>query len=102
MTKTTFYKRSQVIIAMSGQRFFQRFIAVHLHIPHSTVGGTLARYKEDGRVHDRARSGRPHLLSIRDDRLAVRMLNEPKSGNAVVVGRKLRAQGLGLCNETVC
>ena len=31
----------------------------------------------------------------------MRMLNEPKLGNAVVVGRKLQAQGLHLCNETM-
>ena len=40
-------------------------------------------------------------MGIHDERLAVRMLNEPKSGNAAVVGRKLRAQGLRLCDETV-
>ena len=100
MTKTSFYKRSQVI-ALSEQGFSQRFIAGHLHIPRSTVGDILAQYKEDGWVHDRPQSGKPRLRSIRDERLAVRMLNEPKSGNAVVVGRKLRAQGLRLCNETV-
>ena len=88
MTKTSFYKRSQ-IIALSEQGFSQRFIAGQLHVPHSTVGSILAQYKEDGRVHDRPRSGKPHLLSIRDERLAMRMLNELKSGNAVVVGRKL-------------
>ena len=100
MMKTSFYKRSQVI-ALSEQGFFQRFIAGHLHIPRSTIGGILARYKDDGRVHNCPRSWRPRLLSIRDERLAVRMLNEPKSGNAVVVGRKLRAQGLRLYNESV-
>lgn len=90
MTKTSLYKRSQVIV-LSEQGFSQRFIAGHLHIPCSTVGGILARYKEEGWLRDRPRSGRPCLLGIRDERLAVRMLNEPKSGNAVVVGRKLRA-----------
>ena len=100
MMKPSFYKRSQVI-ALSEQGFSQRFIAGQLHVPRSTIGGILARYKEDGRVHDRPRPGRPRLMSIRDERLAVRMLNEPKSGNAVVVGRKLRVQDLRLCNETV-
>ena len=90
MTKTSFYKRSQVI-ALSERGFSQRFIAGELHVPRSTVGGILARYKKDGRVHDSPRSGRPRLLSIRDERLAVRMLNEPKLGSAVNVGRKLRA-----------
>ena len=46
MTKTSFYKRSQVI-ALSEQIFSQRFIAGELHVPHSTVGGILAQYKED-------------------------------------------------------
>lgn len=100
MTKTSFYKRSQVI-ALSERGFSQRFIAGELHVPRSTVGGILARYKVYGRVHDRPRSGRPRLLGIRDERLAVRMLNEPKSGNAAVVGCKLCAQGLRLCDETV-
>ena len=100
MTKTSFYKRSQVI-ALSERGFSQRFIAGELHVPRSTVGGIRARYKKDGRVHDSPRSGRPRLLSIRDERLAVRMLNEPKSGSAIVVGRKLRAHGLRLCDETV-
>ena len=90
MTKTSFYKRSQVI-ALSERGFSQRFIAGKLHVPRSTVGGILARYKKDGRVHDSPRSGRPRLLSIRDERLAVRMLNELKLGSAVNVGRKVRA-----------
>jgi len=31
------------------------------------------------------------VLSIHDERLGVRMLNEPKLGTATVVGRKLRS-----------
>jgi len=79
---------------LSGQGFSQHFIACHLHIPRSIVGGILARYKEDGWVYDHPRSGRPRLLGIRNKRLVVKMLNEPKSRNAIVLGRKLRAQGL--------
>ena len=78
MTKTTFYKRSQVI-ALSEQRFSQYFIASQLHVPRSTVGGILGRYTEDGRMHDRPRSRGPRLMSICDEILAMRMLNEPKS-----------------------
>jgi transposase len=100
MMKTSFFKRLQVI-ALSEQGFSQRDIVGELHIPRSIVGGILARYKEDGRVHDSPQSGRPRLLSIHDERLAVRMLNEPKSRCAAVVGRKLRAHGLRLCDETV-
>jgi transposase len=93
MTKINFYNHS-LVIALSEQRFFQRFIASQLHVPRSTIGGILARYKKDGHVKDSPQSGRPRLPSIRDKRLVVRMLNEPKLGNVVVVGRKLRAQGV--------
>ena len=61
----------------------------------------MARYKEDRYVHDYPRSERPRLLRICDERLTVMMMNEPKSGNAVFVGRKLRAQGFRLHNVTV-
>jgi len=100
MKKTSFHERSQVI-ALSEQGFSQRFIAGHLHIPRSTVGHILVRFRENGEVFDRPRAGRPRLLSIRDERLAVRTLNQPKSGTTAAVGRSLRAQGLCLSDETV-
>ena len=52
-------------------------------------------------MSDRSRLGRPKLLSIRDERLAVRTFNQPKLGTAAAMGRSLRAQGLRLCDETV-
>lgn len=33
-------------------------------------------------------------MSERDERLAIRFLNEPKTSNATTVGRKLRENGL--------
>ena len=32
----------------------------------------------------------------------MRTLNQPKLGTATVVGHSLKAQGLRLCNETIC
>ena len=40
-------------------------------------------------------------MSIQDERLDVRTLNQPKLGTAAVVGYSLRAHGLHLCDETV-
>jgi len=40
-------------------------------------------------------------LSIRDERLLVRTLNQLKSRTAATVGCSLRAQGLCLSNETI-
>ena len=53
-------------------------------------------------MSNRSTSERPRLLSIRDERLVVRTLNQPKLGIVAVVGRSLKAQGLRLCDETVC
>ena len=101
MKKTSSYERFQVI-ALSEQGLLQCFIAGHLHIPRSTVGHILAWFREIGKVSDHPRLGRPKLLSIRDERLVVRTLNQPKLGTVATVGRSLRAQGLRLCDETVC
>ena len=91
MRKTTLHERSQ-IVALSEQGLSQSFIAGHMHLPRSTVGSILARFREDGEVLDCPRLGRPCLLGIRDERLAVRLLNGQKSGNAarLVVGYVLR------------
>ena len=93
MKKTSLYERSQVI-ALSEQGFSHRFMVNSLHIPRSTVESILARFKEDREVLDCPRSGRPRLLSIWNERLVVRMLNQPKSETAVAVGRLLRTLGL--------
>ena len=100
MRKTTFHERSQ-IVALSEQGLSQCFIAGHMHLPRSTVGSILVRFREDGEVLDRPRSRRPRLLSIRDERFVVTLLNRQKSGNVVTVGRGLRAQGLRVSDETI-
>ena len=100
MKKTSSYERFQVI-ALSEQGLSQCFMAGHLHIPRSTIGYILAQYREIGKVSDHPRLGRPRLLSIRDERLVVRTLNQPKLGTAATVDHSLRAQGLCLCDETV-
>ena len=74
MKKTSFHERSQVI-ALSEQGFLQRFITNHLHIAYSTVGHIVAQFREDGEVFNCQRPERPYLLSIREDRLAMRTLN---------------------------
>ena len=101
MKKTSSYECFQVI-ALSEQGLSQCFIDGHLHILCSTVGHILARFRETGKVSDRPRLGRTKLLSIQDERLAMRTLNQPKLGTTAAVGRSLRAQGLRLCDETVC
>ena len=90
MKKTNSYERFQVI-ALSDQGLSQRFIVGHLHIPCSTVGHILAQFREIGKVSDCPRSRRPRLLSIRDERLIVRTLNQPKLGTGAIVGCSLRA-----------
>ena len=100
MRKTTLHEHSQSV-ALSEQGLSQRYIAGHMHLPCSTVRSILARFRENGEVLDRPRSRRPHLLGIRDERLALRLLNMQKSGNAAAIGRGLRAQGLRVSDETV-
>ena len=49
--KTTLHERYQ-IVALSEQGLSQRFVAGHMHLPHSTVGSILARFWKDGEVLD--------------------------------------------------
>ena len=70
-------------------------------MPHNTIGHILARFTEIGKVFDHPKSRRTRFLSIRDERLAVRTLNQPKLGITTTMGCSLRAQGLRLCDEIV-
>jgi len=65
------------------------------------VGNILALFREDGKVIDRPRARRQRLLSIRDERLIVRILIQSQTISAAVVGCRLKAQGLRLCDETI-
>jgi transposase len=67
----------------------------------STVRGILKHYTYKGRMQDLPKSNRPRLMDVRDDCLAVRILNMKGVETAAAVARRLRENGLHVGDETV-
>lgn len=49
-------------------------ISMKLSIPKCSMRGIVKHYRGRGVVRDLSKSGRPRLMDVRDDRLAVRFL----------------------------
>lgn len=56
---------------MSNAGRSTRSIGNHFNVNHTVIVRFLQRHVDTGTVNDRPRSGRPHLITDRDDRLLI-------------------------------
>jgi transposase len=67
------------IVGLSKGGISQRNITTILDIPKSTVGEVIKKYNEEGLTTTASRSGRPKILSERDNRHLVKIAKENRS-----------------------
>jgi transposase len=96
--RTTSHKHSS-IIALKEEGLSYRAISFRLGIPKTTVADTWNRYKTTSSIKDRPRSGRPAILTDREERNAIRILNQV--GTAAAVGCKFRQEGRDISDQTI-
>lgn len=70
------------IVGLSKGNFSQRKITEILNIPKSTVGDVLKKYNEQGLTSTTPRSGRPKILTERDNRHLIKLVKENR-GNTL-------------------
>ena len=81
------------ILALSNQGMGVRAIARTLHLHPSTVSRFLCHYREHGIVSAAAPSGRPRMLSERDERQVARLISSGECDTAEDVRHQLANQG---------
>jgi transposase len=67
------------IVGLSKGGFSQRKIAELLNFPKSTVGEVIKKYNEQGLTTTASRSGRPKILSERDNRQLIKIIKENRN-----------------------
>ena len=69
--KLTIPERWQAV-GMHNRGFSHRRVAYHFRVNHSIIVRLMQRFCQTGNVTDRPRAGRPHITTLREDRLISR------------------------------
>jgi transposase len=74
----TDFERGEIIGLHKGG-FSQRKITEILNIPKSTVGDVIKKYNDQGLTTTASRSGRPKILTERDERHLINLVKENRN-----------------------
>ena len=80
----------ELIIKLSERGLSYRKIGQETGTPFSTVQTIIRRYKNEHRVEDKPKSGRPKLFTDRDERLILRRVRDNPQISAVEVSSNMR------------
>uniref|UniRef100_A0A915CP72 Transposase n=1 Tax=Ditylenchus dipsaci TaxID=166011 RepID=A0A915CP72_9BILA len=69
-------RKKQTIVDAKKRGYSNRRLAVLFQVGHSTVNRIVNRFKEEGSVSNRQRSGRPRKTSARYDRRLVKIVKD--------------------------
>ena len=97
MRRASVAERYQIIGLKENGRITNAAISAQLGIPISTIKDVWRRYREDGSVKDRPRSGRPRKSSQRQDRSILRMARR----NRVLSSARLRGHWMRLLRHPI-
>lgn len=70
--KHTFIPVRELIIKLSVQELSYKKISQQTNKPDSTDQSIIRRYKEEGKIHDKPKTGRSNILDERQERIIVR------------------------------
>ena len=77
--KTLTGEQKNVVVRLYKENMKQTEIARLFDVNHSTICGIIRRYEIGGDVENRPRSGRPKLLTPRDQRTLLRVVKASRS-----------------------